>query len=417
MIATAAELDRQDELASFRQRFFIDDPDLIYLDGNSLGRMPLAALEAVKRATEFEWGSRLVRGWPEGWVGAPARIGAKIAEIIGAQPDEVVLSDSTTVNLFKLVVAALRGNPGRPYVVTDDLNFPSDHYAITGAIDFLREGHELQVIRSANRIHISSDQVAGALTENTALFTASHTSFKSAFVYDMKAVSAAAHEVGALTLWDLSHSVGSIPVALNESNADLAIGCTYKYLNGGPGSPAFLYVRRDLQEKLSSPIHGWFGQRDPFAFDLSYTPREGIGRFLVGTPPILSSLAAEPGIDLTVEAGMDRIRAKSVRQTEFLIDLYDRVLKPLGMVLNSPRDSSCRGSHVSFGHPEAMRICKALINDENVIPDFRMPDNIRYGASPLYTTFTELEEGVESLAKVVRERRFERYDSERPNVT
>jgi kynureninase len=410
---TAAQLDAQDELASFRDRFVIDDPDLIYLDGNSLGRMPKATQALLKNESEEGWGKDLVRGWGK-WYGLPERIGAKIAQVIGAEADEVIVSDSTTVNLYKLVFAALQLQPGRMDVVTDDLNFPSDHYAICSAVGL---NGSMNVVMSEDKQTVSPAEIKEALNEQTALLTLSHTSFKSGFVYDMTALTALAHENETPVLWDLSHSVGAVPVDLKNSGADMAVGCTYKYLNGGPGAPAFLYVRRELQDHLDSPIWGWFGQRDAFAFDLAYEPREGIKKFLVGTPPVLSLACIEPGVDLVLEASMDRIRAKSVRQTEFLISLWESRLKPLGVSLNSPRDSRVRGSHVSFGHPEALRIDKALIEEMNVIPDFRAPDNLRFGVSPLYTSFKEIEEGVVRLERVLKEKIYERYDSRKPEVT
>jgi kynureninase len=259
--------------------------------------------------------------------------------------------------------------------------------------------------------------VAAALDAETALVALTHTSFKSGYIYDMPAITAAAHRAGAVMLWDLSHSVGSVPVDLNAAGADLAVGCTYKYLNGGPGSPAFLYVRRDLQERLLNPIWGWFGQRGQFDFKLDYEPGPGLQRFLVGTPPMLSLAAIEPAVDLMLEAGLDRLRAKSIQQTEYLIGLWEARLKPLGVSLNSPRDPARRGSHVSLGHPEGLRIDRALIEEMNVVPDFRYPDNIRLGVAPLYTRFVDIYEGLTRLERVIVEKRYEKYPVERPEVT
>ncbi len=247
--------------------------------------------------------------------------------------------------------------------------------------------------------------------------TLSHVCFKSGYLYDALAVTERAHEAGALVLWDLSHSVGAAPVDLDRCGVDLAIGCTYKYLNGGPGSPAFLYVSRDLQEAASSPIWGWHGQRSPFAFDLGYEPLEGVGRFLTGTPPVLSLLAMEAALDLTLEAGMDRIRAKSVQLTSYLIHLVDAVLGPLGFTLGTPRDPGRRGSHVSIRHPEGYRINRALIEEMQVLPDFREPDNIRLGLAPLYTSFAEVWEAVDRIRLTVEEKRYERYSTTRQTVT
>ncbi len=408
----ARQLDATDALAPFRERFVFNDPDLIYLDGNSLGRLARDSAALLADLTQKAWGERLIRSWNEGWWEAPVRIGAKIAQLIGAGPDEVIIADSTSVNLFKLAVAALRYQEGRTKLITDDLNFPSDVYIFQGAIDLLGGQHTLDIQPSPDGIH-GADIV---VDEETALVSVSHTVFKSGFVYDMAAVTRKVHAAGGMVLWDLSHSVGSVPVDLNGANADLAVGCTYKYLNGGPGAPAFLYVRRDLQDKLLNPISGWIGQKNAFAFDMDYTPTDGIRRFLTGTPPILSVSAIEPGVDLLIEAGMDRLRTKSVAQTDYLIDMWEALLQPLGYTLNSPRDASIRGSHVSLGHPEGLRIDLALINEFNILPDFRAPDNIRIGLAPIYTTFEDIHTAVMRMKQIVEERMYEAYNTA-PRVT
>jgi kynureninase len=411
----ARRLDREDPLARFRGEFVIADPDTIYLDGNSLGRLPRRGIDRMREAVEREWGRKLIRAWGEDWLRAPRRIGAKIARLIGASGDEVIVADSTSVNLYKLALAAMRARPGRDKVVTDDLNFPSDIYVLQGALR--PAGWRLETARSSDGITAPVDALAKAIDERTALVTLSHTAFKSGFVQDMAALTDLAHRAGALMLWDLSHSAGAMPLSLAEASVDLAVGCTYKYLNGGPGAPAFLYVRRDLQERLANPIQGWFGQRDAFDFQLEYDPARGIARFLTGTPATLSIAAIEPGIDLVLEAGLDRLREKSVRQTEYLIDLWEALLQPLGFTLNSPRDSERRGSHVSFGHADGWRIDQALIEDMHVLPDFRHPDNIRFGIAPIYTSFAEIHEAVTRLVRVMSERRYEKYPSARADVT
>ena len=379
--------------------------------------MPLRARERMRAVVEHEWGERLIRGWNEGWFEAPRRVGAKIAALIGAQPDEVVVADSTSVNFFKLVLAALGARPGRRRVVSDEMNFPSDLYVLQGALRLAGPDYALDLVRSADGLTIPTDAIAGALSAETALVTLTHTAFKSGYVYDMAAVTAAAHAAGALMLWDLSHSVGAMPLDLNGAGVDLAVGCTYKYLNGGPGAPAFLYVRRDLQAQLVNPIWGWFGQQGQFDFGLDYAPAEGVGRFLVGTPPMLSLAAVEPAVDLLLEVGLERLRAKSVAQSEYLIALWEALLQPHGVTLNSPRDPALRGSHVSLGHPEALRIDRALIEEMNVIPDFRYPDNLRLGIAPLYTSYADIYEGMRRLETVLVERRYEKYPVARLGVT
>jgi kynureninase len=456
--AYAQALDAADPLAPFREAFVVAEPDLIYLDGNSLGRLSHRAAERVRQAVEVEWGRDLIRSWNANWWAAPSRIGEKIARLVGAGPGQVVVGDSTTVNLFKLVGAALALRPGRRRIVSDTLNFPSDLYVLQGCIRWLGDRHTLHLVPSRDGIAVDADELFSALDTDTALVTLSHVTFKSGFLYDAAAVTERAHQVGALVLWDLSHSVGAVPVELDRWGADLAVGCTYKYLSGGPGAPAFLYVRRDLpqapfwgtqaledpqssplggrqgaswgtgiheatasplgeQDAALSPIWGWFGQRAPFAFELAYHPADGVQRFLVGTPPMLSLLALEAALDPVLEAGIERIRRKSVAQTSYLVHLADAVLAPLGFALGSPRDAVRRGSHVSLRHSEGYRINRALIEEMNVLPDFREPDNLRLGLAPLYTTYAEVWEGVDRIRRVVEEGRYRRYPSERQTVT
>jgi kynureninase len=409
--------DAQDELAPFRDRFLIAEPGLIYMDGNSLGRLPVASLDRARNLLAVEWGQHLIGSWNAGWIALAERVGSKIARLIGAAPDEVIVADSTSVNLFKLVAAALQADPSRTRVVTDDLNFPSDIYILESALKLVGRGGRLEIVRSPDGLTVPPAALAEAVDTDTALVALSHTAFKSAYVHDMAAVTTLAHHHGARVLWDVSHSVGAMPLALGAARADLAVGCTYKYLNGGPGAPAFLYVRRDLQETLANPIAGWFGRQDPFGFALDYQPAAGMRRFLTGTPPVLSLALIEPGVDLLLEAGLERLRAKSVQQTEYLIALWEALLAPLGYTLNSPRDPALRGSHVSLGHPEGLRINRALIDRMRVLPDFRYPDNIRLGVCPLYTTYVEIHAAVTALRDVVAERVFAQYSAERHGVT
>jgi len=430
-------LDEQDELAYFREKFVISDPDTIYLDGNSLGRLPVDTMNHMRDAIERQWGERLIRVWNEGWNDTPRTLGDQIAKLIGAQPGEVLVTDSTSANLFKLAGAAMRARPGRSKIVSDTLNFPSDLYIFQGIIDLLGGGHKLELIPSHDDVHILADDVAAAIDEQTALVSLTHVAFKSAFMYDMQAVTELAHQSGALTLWDLSHSVGAVPVKLDECGVDLAIGCTYKYLNGGPGAPAFLYVRRELQEKIMQPMWGWFAAQAPFEFDTTFTPADDISRFRVGTLPMLSVLAIEPAIEILLEAGMDRLREKSVRQTEYLMHLAREWLLPLGFTIGSPEDADQRGSHVSLRHPEAYRINRAMIelpqmpdgfwknvNQPNgavptvsVIPDFRTPDNLRLGIAPVYTTFRDIHRAMNHIRLIVEEEIYLQYSGERLAVT
>ena len=417
----ARELDARDELAAFRDEFVIAEPDLIYLDGNSLGRLPKRTVAAIHNVVTEAWGARLIRAWSDGWIGTPTALGAKIARLVGAQPNEIVVTEATSVNLFKLAVAALCARPSRNTIVSDVFNFPSDLYILQGVIDLLGQRHRLELVPSVDGFTIEPNAVNAALGGDTALLSLTHVAFKSAFMHDMAAVTDAAHRAGALILWDLCHSAGAVPVDLNGSNVDLAVGCTYKYLNGGPGAPAFLYVRHDLQEQLTQPIWGWFSSQRPFAFDLAFSPADDIRRFWVSTPPMLSMKAIEPAVDILLEAGMDRLRSKSVRQTEYLIFLAEQWLAPLGFCLGSPREPGLRGSHVSLRHPEAYRISQALSAPQppavQVIADFREPDNLRMGIAPLYNTFSEIHKAAHRLRTIADERLYDQYSSERSTVT
>jgi kynureninase len=374
--------------------------------------MPKDARSRLTELLENEWGRLGVEGWNAGWIDLPSRLGAKIASLIGADPDEVIVCDSTTVDFFKLVSAALRMS-GRKVVVTDDATFPSNGYVLQGCV----ERSALRVVTSADGISNPESAVIDSLDETVALLTLNHATFKSGWLYGIDILTKAAHERGALVLWDLCHSVGVVPIDLKRAGADLAVGCTYKYLNGGPGAPAFMYVRRDLQERMTSPIQGWFGQANAFSFEMPYAPAPGIRRFMAGTPPILSMAAIEAGLDLTLEAGLTAIRSKSIALTEFAIRLWEDRLAPLGITLNSPRDPEKRGGHVSFGHPDAFAIDRALIEHMRVVPDFRTPDNIRYGFGPLYNTFDDVYEGVERMRRVVAEGTFGGIDPGDRKVT
>jgi len=395
--AHAEALDAADPLASFHDRFVIDDPHLIYVDGNSLGRLPRATSDRLARRVE-EWGSRLVTAWHE-WIDLPLQVGDALAPIVGARPGEVLVADSTTVNLYKLAAAALELRPGAIVGRADD--FPTDRYVLQGLAEHY--GRELRLV----------DDVVAALEPPVALVCLSHVDYRTGTLVDM----ASLNEADALVLWDLSHSAGAVPVELEAAGADLAVGCTYKYLNAGPGSPAFLFVRRELQPLLTSPIWGWFGQRDQFAMGPRYDPVDGIGRFQAGTPSILGLAAVEVGVEAIAEAGIGRLREKSVALTELVVALHDAWLEPLGFELGTPREPARRGAHVSLRHPDAWRICRALIERAQVIPDFRGPDNVRIGLPPLYTRFVDAWDAIDRLRRLVESEVHLEFDTAMARVT
>jgi kynureninase len=407
--ADALRRDRADALGPFRNRFVFAGEELIYLLGNSLGRLPRETAGRVQELVGVEWGERLIRGWNERWIALPHEVGDRLAALLGAKRGEVLVADSTTVNLFKLAVAALRAQNGRRKIITDDLQFPSDLYALRSAMAAAGEGYELQIVPSPDSCHGPEAALEAALDQDTAVLALSHTVFKSAYTYDMAALTAQAHRAGALALWDVSHSAGVWPLHFETDGVDLAVGCTYKYLNGGPGAPAFLYVRQELQEELQNPVAGWMGQDRPFEFDLDYQPAAGLRRFLTGTPSILSLAPVAIGADLVLEAGLDRLRAKSAAQTDYLIALWEAQLEPLGFELRTPREAALRGAHVALGHPEGWRIAQALRAEMQVLLDFRQPDNLRLAAAPLYTRYEELFTAASRLRQVVVEKRYERY--------
>jgi len=373
-------------------------------------------MERLRTVVEDEWGSRLIRSWNERWMDLALRAGDRIGEhLVGAAPGQVAVSDSTSVNLYKLAAAALDARPGREVIVSDRHNFPSDRYVLEGLA--AASGRRLELVEFDELQGPTAAAVERAIGERTALLSLSHVDYRSGALADMAAISAVAHRAGALTLWDLCHSVGAVPVELDAGGADLAVGCTYKYLNAGPGAPAFLYVRREHQGRLRQPIWGWFGQRDQFAMAQGYDPAPDLSRFLVGTPFVPGIALVEEGVAVLAEAGIQRLRAKGIALTELLIELHDAWLAPLGFSLASPRDAAVRGAHVSLAHPDGYRISQALISQARVIPDFRPPDRIRFGPAPLTTRFVDVWDAMERLRQVVANGLHHRVDPERTRVT
>lgn len=387
--------DAVDPLRGFRTRFQLP-ADIVYLDGNSLGVLPALTRKRLNDVVDREWGQDLIRSWTANhWIEAPTQVGTKIAGLIGARPDEVVATDSTSVNLFKLVVAALASNPGRHVVLSESGNFPTDLYMIEGALSCAGNDARLELRPRG--------QIEEAISDDTALVLLTHVHYKTADMFDMASISRRAREKNALILWDLSHSAGAVNVDLNAAGADLAVGCGYKYLNGGPGAPAFLFVAERHQARLASPLSGWMGHARPFDFVDEYAPAPGITRFLCGTPPILGLAALEIGVDLLLEAGMDKVVEKSSQLCAIFIDLVDEQCGGFGLELAGPSRGSLRGSHVSLRHPKGYEIMQALIA-LGVIGDFRAPDIIRFGFTPLYTSYEDVWRAVAALKSVMADR-------------
>ena len=396
----AERLDQRDPLAPFLDRFEPIPDDLIYLDGNSLGRLPRHTGRDLERLLHHEWGERLIRGWTDGWMELPKTVGDRLGQrLLGAAPGTTLIADSTSVCFYKLAAAALAARPERATIITDTDNFPTDRYIVEALA--AQTGRTVDWLQSDPRTGPQPDQLEQKLqTGDVALVTFSHVSYRSDHIADIQAMTELTHDAGALILWDLSHTAGAIDPRLEANDVDLAVGCTYKYLNGGPGAPAFLYVHERHQQELRQPIWGWLGRADPFEMGPGYEPASGITRYTTGTPPILGLTAARTGIELSIEAGIEAIRAKSTQLTEYAIELADGLPEPLGVTLGSPRDPARRGGHVALVHEHARTLTTQLA-DRNVIADFRAPDVIRIGLSPLTTRFADVHGGLHSLRQLL----------------
>jgi kynureninase len=392
-----AALDQCDPLRTFREAFVIP-PGMIYLDGNSLGLLPKAGAARARRTVESEWGQSAISGWNDHqWIDLPVRVGSSIARLIGAGEDEVVAGETTSINLFKCLSAALMMRPGRRTILTSKSNFPTDIYVAEGLADML--GLDIR--------YAEPSQTSVALDDSVAAITFSHIDYKTARIEDMAAITACAHEVGALAIWDLCHSAGAMPVALNEARVDFAVGCGYKYLNGGPGAPAFLFAARRHHADMRQPLSGWMGHAAPFEFDPHYRPAQGIRRMLTGTPPVVALSILEDAAGIVLDAGIHLLREKSKKMSALLIELVERECQGNGLELGSPRDAEMRGSHVIFHHPEAYAVVQAL-KARGVVGDFRAPDCIRLGIAPIYLAYEDIWNAVQHLRQVMDNREWAR---------
>ncbi|WP_025131486.1 kynureninase [Pseudomonas sp. PH1b] len=390
-------LDEQDPLAPLRQQFALPD-GVIYLDGNSLGARPLASLERARQVIEQEWGDGLIRSWNSaGWRDLPQRLGDRLAPLIGAGAGEVVITDTTSINLFKVLSAAVQVQaeraPQRRVIVSESSNFPTDLYIVEGLTQLLQRGYSLRLVDSP-------EQIPAAIDQDTAVVLLTHVNYKTGYMHDMQALTGLIHEAGALSIWDLAHSAGAVPVALNDSGADYAIGCTYKYLNGGPGSQAFAWVAPALCDLVTQPLSGWFGHARQFDMATRYEPSSGIARYLCGTQPITSLAMVECGLEIFEQTDMQSLRRKSLALTDLFIELVEQRCAGHDLKLVTPRDHAKRGSHVSFEHPEGYAVIQALIA-RGVIGDYREPRIMRFGFTPLYTRFSEVWDAVQILGEIL----------------
>jgi kynureninase len=399
-------MDRADDLREFRAQFELP-PDVIYLDGNSLGALPRRTRERIAGVVEREWGRDLIKSWNDAdWISIPQRTGDKIAALIGAGKGEVVAADSTSVNLFKALSVALRVNPRRRLIVSEKSNFPTDLYVVQGVIEQLGRDLELLLVDG------TEEAIEATLAERggeIGVVLLTHIHYTTSRMYDMRRVTAAAHKAGAVIVWDLSHSTGIVPVDLNGCDADFAVGCGYKHLNGGPGAPAFIYVARRFHERFTQPVSGWMGDARPFEFLPGYEPAAGISRYLSGTPPVIAMAALEASVELILEAPMEAIRRKSIALCDVFIELMDRHCAGLGLELISPREGAWRGSHLSYRHEASYPVMQALIRS-GVVGDCRPPDLMRFGFAPLYLRYVDLWDAVMRIAEVLRTREWDRAE-------
>ncbi|WP_426180703.1 kynureninase [Pseudomonas sp. TWRC1-2] len=396
-------LDAQDPLAPLRRQFALPE-GVIYLDGNSLGARPVAALARAQQVIAQEWGNGLIRSWNSaGWADLSQRLGNRLAPLIGARDGEVVITDTTSINLFKVLSAALsvqrQRQPSRKVIVSEASNFPTDLYIAEGLAELLQQGYSLRLVNSP-------DELPQAIDQDVAVVMLTHVNYKTGYMYDMQALTALSHECGALSLWDLAHSAGAVPIDLHTARADYAIGCTYKYLNGGPGSQAFVWVNPLLVDVVRQPLSGWFGHTRQFAMEAQYAPSAGIARYLCGTQPITSLAMVECGLEIFAQTDMASLRTKSLALTDLFIALVEARCAAHGLVLITPREHARRGSHVSFEHPEGYAVIQALIA-RGVIGDYREPRIMRFGFTPLYTSFTEVFDAVEILGEILDQKTWD----------
>ena len=415
----AKERDRKDPLANFKASFFHSKNE-IYLDGNSLGKLPLKAKENIAMLMQEQWGGNLIRSWNDHWLDLPKRLAAKLARLLGVDAKEILVGESTSVNLYKVAHALIQSGHYPKQFLTDSLNFPTDNYILEG-ISRENAMEKPICIQYTSDLKADINLLKNQIIAQPGVICLSLVSYKSAYYYPMKVLNLHAKKHNSIIIWDLSHAVGAVAIDLKETNTLAAIGCTYKYLNGGPGSPAFIYLDNSLIPHLMSPIQGWFGHAKPFDFSQDYLPAKGIEKFDAGTPTVLSLAAMEAGIDLTLTAGIESIRIKSLALSNFFLDTFYTELTPLGYVLESPEKEDERGAHITLSHKASWRICQCLLHGKEqrpkIIPDFRPPHYIRLGMAPLYIGYEDIWHTLERLKEIALNKEFEQYSNVRPTVT
>ena len=412
-------LDSNDSIAHFRKEFIHMDNE-IYMDGNSLGKLPKETEKKLNDVLKNQWGKRLIRSWNENWLDLPKKIAEKYSKLLNVENDEITIGESTSVRLYQMIHSLLSTGIYPKQLGTDNLNFPTDVYIMEG-INKSFSLPKMNLISYNQEIEADLNLLKEQIKTKPGIYCLSLVTYKSSFLYPMKDLNLWAEKFNSIIVWDLSHAIGAVNIDLKKTETKVSIGCSYKYMNGGPGSPAVMYIEKKLQKKLFNPIQGWFGHKNPFDFDSKYIPKVGINRFSSGTPPILSLFAMETGIDITLKAGIKSIRKKSILQTKLFINLVEVKLNPLGYYLQSPKEKSKRGAHITISHEFSWQICQALIqgckNGVKIIPDFRPPNFLRFGIAPLYTRFIDLYVVIERLEKIVTSKEYLNFNSDKIDVT
>ena len=415
----AIEKDNNDDLKSFKSRF-VNNKNEIYLDGNSLGKLPVVTENDLITAVKNEWGQNLISSWNDNWLKMSEKINFKMSKLINSDNDEVLVGESTSVNLYKILYCLLDSNQYKKNLVTDCLNFPSDNYIVEGLKDYT-EKKEITILNYNNNLSCNIDLLKKSIQENPGIYCLSLVTYKSSFLYPIKELNEFAENNKSIIVWDCSHAIGVVDIDVKDSKTKAAIGCTYKFLNSGPGSPSFLYVSKDILNHLQNPIKGWFGHSKPFDFENKYKPADNINKFNAGTPSVLSLIPVNTGLDLVLEAGITNIRNKSIELGEYLIKIINIELNKFDVKITSPIESKSRGSHITIQHKEAWKICKLLIkgdkNRKRIIPDFRPKNNIRLGFSPLYVSFIDLYETVIAIKDILGNKEYLKIDDSKPEVT